>query len=177
MSSSDRSAQQLDEPAERLIRILAVQIDRHRELLSCIGRKRQAIRVAAIDAMTATCQEEHVIVQQIGDLEKRRLEVIGRVTELVAPDAEKPLTLAEIARAAGQPHQRELEALAERLREAIGTVRRESSVVRAAAEALSRHMSGIKQTVNSALSRVGLYESRGRIAVGAQTALCVDMTS
>jgi len=71
----------------------------------------------------------------------------------------------------------EMTTLAGALREATAKVRRESSIVTAAAEALSRHMTGIMQTVNSALSRVGVYERRGRIAVGAQMDFCVDLKS
>ena len=56
-------------------------------------------------------------------------------------------------------------------------MRRESSIVAAAAQALARHMSGIMQSVNGALSRVGIYERRGRIAVGSQLDYCIDMKS
>ncbi|MDY7107796.1 MAG: flagellar protein FlgN [Planctomycetota bacterium] len=162
---------------DRLMRILAAQVDRHRRLLTCIERKRQAIRGADIDGITKLCQAEQRIAHRLGELEKQRLALVGRLTERTAPRAAKPLSLREIAALADPERRRRLEALAETLREMIGRVRRESSIVTAAANALSRHMTGIMQTVNAALSRVGVYERRGRIAVGTQMDFCVDVKS
>lgn len=171
------SSADLSGPFDRLGRVLAAQIEGHRKLLSCIEKKRQAIRDADIDAITKLCQAEQAITHRLGDLEKQRLELVGRLTERLAPDAAEPLSLCEIAAAADEGRRGGLEALAQGLREAIETVRRESSIVTAAAGALSRHMTGIMQTVNSVLSRVGVYERRGRIAVGAQMDFCVDLKS
>ena len=56
-------------------------------------------------------------------------------------------------------------------------MRRESSIVTAAAEALRKHVTGIMQSVNRAISRAGTYERRGRIAVGSQMDFCIDLTS
>jgi hypothetical protein len=173
----DNAAVDLSALLERLARILSAQIERHRRLLSCIEKKRQAIRTADIDAITRLCQAEQAIVQRQGDLEKQRLALVGQFTGRLAPDAARPLSLREIAAAAEPPQRERLEALAEALRGATEKVRRESSIVTAAADALSRHMTGIMQSVNSALSRVGVYERRGRIAVGAQMDFCVDLKS
>jgi len=175
--SGGASSADLSGPLDRMGRVLAAQIEGHRKLLSCIEKKRQAIRSADIDAITKLCQAEQAIAHRLGDLEKQRLELVGRLTERLAPDAARPLSLREITAAADEGRRGALEALAQRLREAIETVRRESSIVTAAASALSRHMTGIMQTVNSALSRVGVYERRGRIAVGAQMDFCVDLKS
>jgi len=163
--------------AEQLIRILALQADGHRKLLDCVRQKRDALRRADIDAIAALCHREHDIARRVGDLEKLRLELVGKVTAKRTPHAAKPMTLTQIAHAVGQPQQRELEALATTLKNAIGEVRRESSVVRAATEALGRHMAGLIQTVNGAISRAGVYERKGRIAASGQTALCVDVSS
>jgi hypothetical protein len=167
----------LSAPLDRLMRILAAQVERHRRLLACIEHKRGAIRTADIEGITRLCQAEQRIAHRLGELEKQRLALVGRFTELVSPKAAKPLSLQEIAALADPERRRRLEALAVTLRDLIGRVRRESSIVTAAANALSRHMTGIMQTVNAALSRVGVYERRGRIAVGAQMDFCVDVKS
>jgi hypothetical protein len=167
----------LDGAADRLMRILAVQIDQHGRLLMCIEKKREAIRAADIDAMTKLCQTEHRIAQRLGDLEKQRLTLVGELTGCFAPDADEPMTLEAIAAAMGSPRRQALTEIAEKLRETIENVRHESSIVRAAADALNRHITGIMQTVNAALSRVGVYERKGRIATGSQMDFCVDIKS
>jgi hypothetical protein len=173
----ETSVEDLSAPLDRLMRILVAQVERHRRLLACIERKRQAIRTADIDGITNLCRTEQAIAHRLGDLEKQRLGLVGRLTEAIAPRAARPLSLREIAALADPERRRRLEALAETLRDAIGKVRRESSIVTAAADVLSRHMTGIMQTVNAALSRVGVYERRGRIALGAQMDFCVDVKS
>ena len=102
---------------------------------------------------------------------------MGHLTERLAPDAAEPLSLREIAERAGGSRRDEMIALGDALREEIRAVRRASAVVAAAASSLIRHMSGVMQSVNGALSRVRVYERRGRIDVGTQTNFCVDVTS
>ena len=121
----ENAAVDLSALLDRLARILSAQIERHRRLLSCIEKKRQAIRTADIDAITRLCQAEQAIVQRLGDLEKQRLALVGQFTGRLAPDAARPLSLGEIA-AAAEPQRRDrLEALAEALRAAMEKVRRE----------------------------------------------------
>ncbi len=180
MTSHDKDkkvAGDLDLHVKVMTRILAAQIDGYQRLLASIRQKKQAIRDADIDSITMLCQQENAIAQKLSEAEKQRLALVGRITELLEPNAAKPLALREIAEAVGEPRQKELQDLAEAIREAIGNVRRESSIVTAAAKSLSRHMTGVMQSVNSALSRVGLYERRGRISVGAQMDFCIDVKS
>jgi len=160
-----------------LLRMLAVQLESHRQLLSCIQRKREAIRTADVNAITDLCQQENVIIQRLGDVEKQRLTLIGQMTERLAPHAAVPLTLPQIAEAVDDGRGQALLGLAEDLRCAIDEVRHESSIVNLAAQSLSRHMAGIMQTINGALSRLGVYERRGRVAVGTQTEFRVDIKS
>lgn len=160
-----------------LLKILATQQASHHALRELIRRKREAIRTADIDAITKLCEQERALVQRIGDVESQRLALVGQITEQLAPGSSQPRTLREIADAAGEPLGAQLVAQADALRSEIEAVGRESSVVTAAAAALSRHMSGLMQTVQSALSRVGVYERRGRIAVASQMDFCVDVKS
>ena len=85
------------------------------------------------------------------------------------------MPVAAIAESVDEPDRTRLLALGEQLRSTMGQVRRASSVVRAAAEALDRHMAGIVHTVQSALSRARVYGSRGRLAAGAQMHFSVDL--
>ena len=162
---------------EALEKILLVQLEGHQRLLQCIERKREAIRHADINAISEICNQEHAILRRISDFEKHRLELIGRITQSLAPNASAPLTVSEIALQASEPQRSALQTAAAQLRDALEAVRRESAVVRAAAESLSRHMSGILQTVHAALSRARVYGSRGRITLGAQVQSLVDVKS
>jgi hypothetical protein len=163
--------------AETLLKVMTHQLEHYRRLHGCINRKRQAIRSADIDAITALCQMENALIQRLGDLEKQRLECVGRVTERAAPRAAQPLSASEIAARLDGPIGAALAQLATRLRDAVTDVRRESSVVAAAADALNRHVSGIMQTVTGALTGTRVYESRGRLAVAAQPDHCIDIKS
>ena len=137
-----------------LLDVLRNQQESHRVLGRFLTEKRQAIRDGDIDAISDLCQKEHGITQKIGDAEKQRLVMIGDLTEMIAPTAELPLSVREIAEHVAEPKRARLLCVAESLRAEIDAVRRESSIVAAAARTLSAHMTGIMQSVNRALSRV-----------------------
>lgn len=158
--------------------VLRAQLEGYERLLAAILTKREAIRQADIDTITKLCHEENEIAQQLGDLEKYRLELVGRLTEAVNPQAAQPLSITEIIALASADGVRErLTELVEALRSAVGEVRRESAIVRRAADALSTHMTGLMQKVQSALSGLPRYGRRGRIAVDESLSCAVDVTS
>lgn len=156
---------------------LRAQLARHHRLASALEAKREAIRTAQIDALAGICAGENEQLQHLGELEKRRLGLIGTLTERLEPDAAAPLTISDIAARTGAEQARRLLALRDELRETVKSVRRQSSVVRAAMESLNRHMIGILQTVRAALSGAGVYERRGRVSLGAQIDCSVDVRS
>lgn len=166
-----------DGAADAIELLLRGQLAVYQQLLQCIDRKRQAIRTADLDAITTICGEENSHIQGLAELERRRLELIGRLTQAVTPGAKKPLTINELTNHLAEPQRARTAAIAAQLREALGEVRSRSAVVRQAAETLSRHMSGIVQTVHSALSRARVYGQRGRISPGASIPSMVDLKS
>jgi hypothetical protein len=157
--------------------VLRAQLDGHQRILTCIKRKREAIRQADIAEVDRICADENTILKRVSEFEKHRLELVGRSTLAISPRASVPLTISEISSAAPEPLRTTLAVLGAQLREALMDVKRESSIVRAAAEALSRHMSGIVQTVHSALSRAGVYGARGSMSLGVQLHSAVDLKS
>lgn len=171
------SQQVRNETLDMLERVLREQHALHKKIQSCIERKRNAIRIAQIEEITAICEEENELVQKQGELEKARLMILGRITEMVNPRAERPLTLQEVADIAPGERAERLLQLREALRELVDEVRRSSKIVRMASEKLNHHMVGIMQTVHSALSRAGVYGDKGRVAVGAQLDFSVDVKS
>lgn len=176
-SAAQSPATEMNEHIARLERIMRDQLQGHELLLECIHRKREAVRTADLDSIASICQREHTIVQRLAEMEKARLELIGKLTEALDSQAKAPLTVSRIAEAIDDPVRSRLCALAEKLRCTVLEARQASSVVRAATEALARHMTGIMQTVQSVLSQARVYSHSGRIAAGAQYQFCVDVTS
>lgn len=174
--SKDRNGH-LDAPLQRFECILSSQLELHGRLAVCIERKKECIRQAQIDSVAEICEEENEIVQKLGELEKTRLTLIGELTESLRPEASVPLTLIEIVGMAEDEQAGRLISLRDELRERVKQVRRESSVVRIAADKLNRHMIGILQSVRSALSGAGVYEQKGQVALGAQLEFSVDVRS
>jgi len=165
-----------DDEIALLERILRGQLDDHKRMLDCMERNREAVRHADMEAIKLVCQEQNSLAQHLAELEKARLTAVGRLTESLEPQAAAPLSVSQIAEAAGEPGRR-LTALADQLRATVQEVRRASTVVRTAADALARHMSGLMQTVHSALTRARVYSHRGRLATGAQSRFSIDVTS
>jgi len=160
-----------------LEKILRAQIEIHHRLLEFIQGKKEAIRTADLAKIESLCQQENVVAQKLAALEKHRLDLVGQLTMVFQPKAERPLTMTDIATRLPEPQQGRLTALAAQLRDDLAAVKQQSSIVRAAAETLARHMSGIMQTVNSALSKARVYGQRGRLVVGAQVQSIVDFKS
>ncbi len=171
------AAQTIEPMLIALEHLLRAQLDGHKRLLQCVSRKRESIRTADIRALTTVCAEENKIIQMMAEIEKRRLDLIGALTQAIRPKAEKPLPVSEIAMVAADPLQTRLLALSAELRETLTELRRQSSIVRNAAETLSRHMTGIVQTVHSALSRARVYSHRGNITLGTSLQSMVDIKS
>ncbi len=156
---------------------LRCQLEGHRSLLTCIGRNREAVRQADMHRIQSICEQKNEIAQHLSELEKQRLMVLGRLTERLEPDAERPISLDRIAAALEEPARGRFEVLAAELRAAIEHVRTASAVVRGATDALARHMSGLMQTVQSVLGRAKVYGRRGRLVTGEQNQFCVDIRS
>ncbi|MHC4320223.1 MAG: flagellar export chaperone FlgN [Planctomycetota bacterium] len=142
-----------DDEIALLERILRGQLDDHKRMLDCIERNREAVRNADMEAIKLVCQDQNSLAQHLAELEKVRLTAVGRLTESLQPQAATPLSVSQIAEAVGEPAGPRLTALADQLRATVQEVRRASTVVRTAADALARHMSGLMQTVHSALTR------------------------
>ena len=153
------------------------QLEAHRQLLDCIERNREAIRRADMQQIRSICDQENTVAQHLAELEKVRLVLVGRVTEHLEPDAGQPVSMSRIAEALDEPAAGRFAALAAQLRAMVEEVRKASAIVRTATDALARHMSGLLQTVHSALGRAKVYGRRGMLVTGEQNQFCVDIKS
>lgn len=166
------------ECVDSLVGLLSAERDDYRAMLALIERKSTAIRHAHLDRMEELFEEECRIINRLSEMEARRGELLQQIGEHLTSDGKSKLTVKEIADFLDDETRRtRLLAVAEELREVATETRTRNSKVRAAAEALARHMSGVMQTVRSALSRAGVYEQKGRLAVGAQLDFSIDVRS
>jgi len=124
--------------------------DRHEQLLTLMQRQREALRQADHHGVSEYSRLENTLVQAIGDLEKRRLELVAELTRAVDPSAVAPLRMVDLAERLPEPSRGRLLVLREQLRERIAKVKHESSVTRRATESLLKHMQGLVHTLGNA---------------------------
>ncbi|MGB0767511.1 MAG: flagellar export chaperone FlgN [Phycisphaeraceae bacterium] len=124
--------------------------DRHEQLLVLMKRQREALRLADHHGVSECSRLENALVQAIGDLEKRRQELVAQLTRVIDPSATQPMRMRDLAERLPEPARGRLLVLREQLRERIALVKDESSVTRRATEALLKHMQGLVTTLGSA---------------------------
>jgi len=124
--------------------------DRHEQLLTLMKRQRECLRLADHHGVSECSRLENTLVQAIGELEKRRLELVGQITKSIDPSATQPMRMRDLAEALPEPARGRLLVLREQLRERITAVKEQSSVTRRATEALLNHMQGLVQTLGNA---------------------------
>jgi hypothetical protein len=173
MTTSNRPTRTLDE----LEKLLAAQHEVYRALLHAVERKREAIRTAAVETVIEISGKEEVIVGRLEAMDGQRRQLLARVSAEMGERTGESLTVRQIAERLDEPTRTRLLALAAQLRETILALRRESSVVRTGAEALGRHMGGIIQSMQTAISKAAVYGRRGRIAAATQIPCSVDVRS
>jgi hypothetical protein len=172
MSTTNQSSPSI----AQLEHILRTQVEGYGRLCSALDRKRAAIALAQLDRVPEIAQVEHQIIDRLSDLDARREAEITNVCVALNLEREGVLMSTIIAALTKEDGER-LETLVATLREVIEKARTESSVIRTAGEALSRHMAGVVQSVRGVLAGAHIYGSRGQITTGVATAGGLDMSS
>lgn len=149
---------------ERLIAILEKTAVLYRQLHDHAKARRVALRSADYAGFSKLDEPERRVVDQIAELDRERLAEARAIAVRLGlpPDASLGAIGERLPPAVGG----RLIQLREELRTLIVDVRRETSVVRQAAERISAHIAGIVQTVHSALAQASIYSSGGQIATG-----------
>lgn len=151
--------------------------EQHEHLLTMVRRKQEAMRLAQPDLVADCCERENEHVQTIAAIEHRRQTVLGEITQAIAPQADKPLTLAQIADHVGEPHRGRLLVMQGRLRELIHTIQNENAVSRRAAEGLLKHVTGVMQKVNAVVGAANTYGRRGVASAAPATVSSFSLTA
>jgi uncharacterized membrane protein len=166
------------DPVADLLRTLIETIDatgeRYEALLALVARRREAIRVADLDALDAALREERATTASIAEFDRRRSELAGALARRLGLPT--TASASDIAARLPEADGERLRFHAGRLRAAIEACRRESGIVRAAAEALAQHVAGVLASVHAFLATNPTYGRGGRLA-GAAPLRTVDLRS
>lgn len=161
---------------ERLLVVLDRSRTLYRQLLELSKTRRAALRAGDFAGFSKIDEPEKRIVAQIEELDHLRVGEAKAIAARLglAPDA----SLVQIAEILPPETGARIVAVREELRALVLEVRRESSVVRQAAERLSAHIAGIVQSVHSVLAHANIYSSGGQIAtVGGGAISSLDIRS
>ena len=146
---------------DQLTGVLAKQLEAHGRLLALLKQKRQSLRQVQYEQVTTGSQQENTVIQQISELEKRRLQLVADLTLALDTHAAQPLRLAELAERLDEPDRGRLLVLRQQLFEHMAEVRRQTNVARRATESLVSHMQGLVQSIGAACSGMSVYASNG----------------
>jgi hypothetical protein len=164
----------IDQVLEAVERVLHAELADHHVLLADLEAKREAIRLANVARINEITRREEQILRRMAERAAQRKQLGERVAKLAKVEAAPMSVLIALANDARAMRLRELKG---ELETAGREIRRRSTIVRSAAEALSRHMAGVLQTVTGALSRAGVYGRRGTLQLGQASASSVDVRS
>lgn len=158
----DATPVQRKQALERLDATLRQSIDRQRQLLQLLQRKRDAMRAGDADLMADLTRAENAQVQAISEIEKSRLKLVAELTLLVDAQAPEPLKLAELAEHFPEPTRGKLLVMRTQLLDAMHAVQAETAVAKRAAETLVRHVSGLVRTLATVSHGHAAYSPIGR---------------
>ena len=151
----------MDEQINQLHDILKQQVSAHEQLLMLIKRKRRMLQTADHRHLADLSGQENRVVQAVGELEKERLALVGRLTLAIDPAAKEPMRLADLAQRLEEPGRGHLLVLRQQLKERMEQAKRETTIAKRATESLVRHMQGLIQTVGSVVTGVSVYGRQG----------------
>jgi hypothetical protein len=169
-----RTTDELALELEGLLRELVV---RYEQMLTLSQMRHDAIRAADAERLGACVQQENGFIQEIADIEKRRIGVVGAFAERLGAEPKEVTTMTWIAERLADPMRGRLLRLAQSLRGLLGKVRAENEVGAAAATALSQHMTGLLRQVAQCLNHAKTYGRGGQVGAGPSIVSAVDLTS
>ena len=156
----------LSRQVDSLVEILEAQASDFTRLLDHIGRGEAAVRSADVSLLLEICRDERVIAARLQELERHRVNGVRRLKESLGPELRDDATMRTRDLCGHLPAvlRQRIEPVVEQLRGLAEETARRSSILRAAATTLCRHLGGVIQAVNSSLANgATTYGRRGRI--------------
>lgn len=161
----------------RFDRILSEYISLQQSMLDCLRRQHEAMRRGDAARMEACAGEQQALAATLMNLDERRLDSVreliielgldaapdGRTRPDAPSDRTLPDTMTQLIQYLPPDVAQPVHEKAQRLRELTAAVRRQGEIVRATAEHLLGHVSGLIQRINRLVNVTGLYQHDGRI--------------
>lgn len=144
----------------------------YEQILTFAKQRRDSIRSADTARLGSVIRQENTLVQQVADIEKRRIEVVRTIATSLGSTQREQTTVTWIANKLGAAGA-SLSILADHLKKTIAKVQHLNAVTKEASEMLAKHMQGILQSVARDRSFVKTYSSAGSHSqpIGASTGL------
>jgi len=166
----------VDQALEALERVLEAELADHHVLLADLDAKREAIRMANVHKINEITRREEAVLRRMAQRQVQRKQLGDRAAQ-VAQLPGGTATFSVLVALSKDDRAARLRSMKCDLEAAGKEIKRRSTVVRSAAEALSKHMAGVLQTVTGALSRAGVYGRRGTLQLGQAAASSLDIRS
>lgn len=167
---------QLARQGGALVDVLAELLEVNSALHANLVEQREAIRRADSGHAQRLIESHTHLVGRLAALDQKRREVVVTLSKSLAwpPGARTP-SLSDLAQRLPEPERSRALQLAERTRECLEQVHRESASLRAAARTLAAHMEGLLRHVGRQFTSAGVYSPRGQVSSGGSLAVALDV--
>ncbi len=149
----------------------------YEQMLGLVRRRHAAMRGARTNEIAECIARESDAIQQIAELEKQRLRLVGSLAQDLGSPSKQYTRLSWLAERAPESCRARMTEQAQRLRGLIEEVHRENQLVGTAARALALHMEGLMQQLAARLNHAQTYTRRGSVTPGNTVVSALDLTS
>lgn len=156
----------VDAQAAEVERVLCDLMAQFQRLTSLAHERREAMRSADPSRLARCISCENEAVQQVAEIEKRRITIIGRIAERLGVPGKTQTRVTSIAERIGGPIGDRLKKQAQELLRQIETLRRANEIARDAAASLSAHMEGLLRQASQTLNHSKTYGRLGSVEPG-----------
>lgn len=167
----------LDTELDSLVKLLGEMTALHEAWLPLCVQKRKALAAADADRLNELCRQENEKLQAVGEMEKKRLNLVASLTRRLDPGAKTPMKMIDLAEALPEPQRGKLLVARQQLRERISEVKTQSSIARRATDSLMKHMGSLVQSVASAATGGSTYTQRGGATTAGMTLSTMNTTA
>ena len=153
---------------DRLGAILIRQVENFRRLADVIDTERDALRRASVADLAETAERKRLLMELGTRLDQERVKVVDAICRRDGAEIDGGAArLEQIIRSVDDPTRRAaLVQLHGDLREIVARVQTQGRLVVSAAQALTRHVTGLMQSVHGAIGQATVYGRRGRMDGG-----------
>jgi ribosomal protein L18 len=141
------------------------------------GQRREAMRHADASKLAALITTENVIVQQVADLEKRRLTAVSRLAERLSLPEKGQARATTVAQRLGGAAGERIDKRSRVLRERLDALAALNASLQSAAQHLSSHMEGLLRQAALVLNHAKTYARTGAVTPGPAVVSALDIRS